>query len=95
MEIVSLILLALETVSKIAVNPNLGLGEDAARVSALDGVIANLGRQGAAAVPGLKAFTAEIQALADSGQGVDPSVWDALTKLRHEQADAIAAAARV
>jgi hypothetical protein len=93
MEIVQLILLALETVSKIAVNPNLGLGDDAARVSALVGVVANLGRQGAAAIPELKAFTAEIQELANSGKGADPGRWDALTARRHAQAAAIAAAA--
>ena len=93
MELVQLILLALETISRVAVNPALGLGEDAARVSALVGVVAKFGRQGVAAIPELKSFTAEIQALADAGTTVDPDRWDALTERRHAQADAIAAAA--
>lgn len=93
MEVVSLILLALETIAKVAVNPSLGLGEDAPRIAALVGVVAKFGRQGVLAIPELKEFTAEIQALADSGTSVDAATWDALTAKRHAQAAAIAAAA--
>lgn len=94
MPIFNLVLLALDTIAKVAVNPALGLGGDAKRVVDLIGIVTTLGRQGDAAITELKEFTDEIEALAATGEHVDPETWDDLTARRHAQADAIQALAR-
>lgn len=94
MEIVQLILIALEAIARVARNPALGLGEDAGRVAALVDVVAQLGRGGLAAIPELRALTAEIEEIAASGAAVDRAEWDAVTLRRRAQAEAILAATR-
>lgn len=93
MSVLQLVLLALDTVAKVATNPALGLGGDGTKVAGLIGVIANLGRQGEAAVTELQSFTAEIQSLADAGLEVDPARWDEITARRKSQHEALQALA--
>lgn len=91
MGIFNLVLLALDTIAQVASNPALGLGDDVNRVVGLLGVVTTLGRQGDAAISELTEFTKEIEAIAASGQHVDPARWAEITARRHAQADAIQA----
>jgi hypothetical protein len=94
MNVLSLVLLAIDTIGQIASNPALGLGKDVGRVAALLGVVAKFGRAGESAVPELQAFVKEIEDLAAGGQGPDPNAWDALTARRHADYAALLALKR-
>lgn len=89
MELLNLILLGLETISQLAVNPAFGLDADGTRVAGLTGTLATLGRRGTEALPELEAFVAEIRAIHESGSGVPAERWDEITARRHAQSAAI------
>lgn len=91
MNVVAVIVAALQAIAEIAINPVLGLSDDAVRVSALVGTVASLGSIGPAAIPELESFTAEIKHIGATGAKVDPGVWDALTARRHADFQALLA----
>lgn len=89
MNVLQLVLLALETIAQVASNPALGLGSDGSRVATLVGLVAALGRRGDEAVAELREFTEEVRGLAEDPGGVDPGRWDALTARRRAQHEAL------
>lgn len=88
--ILQLILLGVETIARIAVNPNLGLDQDGVRLSALAATLAAFGRQGVAAGPELEDFVNEIRAIDEGNQPISRARWDEITARRHAQSEAIA-----
>lgn len=89
MNLFDLVLLALETIAQLAANAVFGLGGDGTRIAALVALVAKFGRKGNEAVPELRDFTDEIQAILAAGTRVSPERWDELTAKRHADLDRI------